>query len=564
MRSDLRGRALLADPLTNKGTAFSLEERHRLGLDGLLPPAVSTMTQQLERAYENFTAKSTGLERYIYLASLQDRNETLFFRLLVDHIAEMMPIVYTPVVGEACQKFSHIYRRARGLYISYEQRDRIDAILRNHDRTPAVIVVTDGERILGLGDQGAGGMGIPIGKLALYTACAGIPPESTLPIMLDVGTDNEDRLRDPLYLGVRHRRVRGEPYQQFIDRFVDAVADGFPDAVLQWEDFLKGNAITQLKRFRDRLCTFNDDIQGTAAVVAAGIYAALRLTGRSIRAQRVLLAGAGASAQGIGELLTAAFLDDGLPLEAARARIAMVDSRGLVTTDRENLETFKATFARDAREIAAYRCANPSQVTLVEAIVNFRPTILLGTSGTAGLFTEAVVRAMAEVNERPIVFPLSNPTSKSECTAAQVLAWSDGRAIVATGSPFPPVACDGRTVRIGQCNNAFIFPGVGLGLWVGRVRRVTDGMFLDAAKALAAQVTDADLASGAVYPEVQRIRSCSHAVACAVIRRAVAEGHASPALLRALDATVANAMWTPEYPTVPSEDRHYDELPASV
>jgi malic enzyme len=564
MTSDARGRALLADPLTNKGTAFSLAERQRLGLEGLLPPAVSTMTQQLERAYENFAAKPTDLERYIYLASLQDRNETLFFRLVVDHIDEMMPIVYTPVVGEACQKFSHIYRRARGLHISYEQRDRIDAILRNHDRAPAIIVVTDGERILGLGDQGVGGMGIPIGKLALYTACAGIPPELTLPVMLDVGTDNEDRLRDPLYLGARHWRVRGEPYQQFIDRFVDGVSAVFPDAVLQWEDFLKGNAIAQLQRFRDRLCTFNDDIQGTAAVVAAGVYAALRITGRSIRDQRVLLAGAGASAQGIGELLTAAFLDGGLSRDEARARVAMVDSRGLVAKDRANLEPFKAAFARDAHEVAAYRCAEPSRVTLVEAIDNFRPTILLGTSGTAGLFTEVVVRAMAAVNERPIVFPLSNPTSKSECTAAQAIAWSDGRAIVATGSPFPPVDVDGRAVRIGQCNNAFIFPGVGLGLWVGRVRRATDGMFLDAAKALASQVTDADLAGGAVYPEIRRIRSCSHAVACAIIRRAIGEGHAPAASLHALEETVANAMWMPEYAPIPSEERHHDELAASL
>jgi len=564
MTSDLRERALLTDPLTNKGTAFSLEERERLGLEGLLPPAVSTMTQQLERAYENFTAKATDLERYIHLASLHDRNETLFFRLVLDHIDEMLPIVYTPVVGEACQKFSHIYRRPRGLYISYEQRDRIETILRNHGRAPAVIVVTDGERILGLGDQGAGGMGIPIGKLALYTACAGIPPELTLPIMLDVGTDNEERLRDPLYVGTRHWRIRGEAYQDFIDRFVDAVARVYPDAVLQWEDFLKGNAIAQLERVRDRLCTFNDDIQGTAAVVVSGIYAALRITRRSIRTQRVLLAGAGASAQGIGELMTAGFLDAGLSLDEARARIAMVDSRGLVVRDRANLEPFKATFARDALDVVRYRCADPSRISLVEAIENFKPTILLGTSGTSGLFTEPVVRAMAAANERPIVFPLSNPTSKSECTAEQALAWSDGRAIVATGSPFSPVDLGGRTYRIGQCNNSFIFPGVGLGLWVGRVRRVTDGMFLDAAKALAAQVTDADLASGAVYPQVTRIRGCSHAVACAVIRRGVEEGHAPPETLDDLDMTVAHAMWWPEYTRVPSEDLRHEELSASV
>jgi len=555
---DLRGRALLTDPLTNKGTAFPPDERASLGLDGLVPPAFATMREQLDRVYENFTAKPTTLERYIHLASLQDRNETLFFRLLHEHIEEMMPVVYTPVVGEACQKFSHIYRRPRGLYIAYEDRDRIETILRNHGRAPAVIVVTDGERILGLGDQGAGGMGIPIGKLALYTACAGIPPQLTLPITLDVGTDNEERLGDPLYVGTRHRRIRGDAYQAFVDRFVDAVSQVYPEAVLQWEDFLKGNAITQLQRFRDRLCTFNDDIQGTAAVVVSGIYAALRITGQSIRDQRVLLAGAGASAQGIGELVTAALVGAGLAAGDARARIAMVDSRGLVTRGRAGLEPFKATFARSPEEIRTYRCADAAHISLVEAITNFRPTILLGTSGTVGLFTEPVVRAMAAVNDRPIVFPLSNPTSKSECTAEQAVAWSDGRAIVASGSPFPAVVRNGRTFRIGQCNNSFIFPGVGLGLWVGQVRRVSDGMFLDAAKALADQVTSDDLAAGAVYPEVARIRSCSRAVACAVIRRAVREGHAVPAAADRLEDTVAAAMWRPDYRPLRYEPRTAD------
>jgi malic enzyme len=544
---DVRGRALLADPRTNKGTAFPLAERAPLGLEGLVPPAVSTMAQQLERVYENFKAKATDLERYIHLASLQDRNETLFFRLVHDHIDEMMPIVYTPVVGEACQKFSHIYRRARGLYIAYEDRDRLDTILGNHGRSPAVIVVTDGERILGLGDQGAGGMGIPIGKLSLYTACAGIPPHLTLPIMLDVGTDNEERLSDPLYVGVRHRRIRGEAYLAFIDRFVEAVSRVYPDAVLQWEDFLKGNALALLQRFRDRLCTFNDDIQGTAAVVLSGIYATLRITGQSIRDQRVLLAGAGASAQGIGELIAAALCDAGLTAEEARTRVSMVDSRGLVTRDRAGLEPFKAAFARPAGEVAAYECRDRSRISLIEAIANVRPTILLGTSATGGLFTEAVVRTMAGANERPIVFPLSNPTSKSECTAEEAIRWSDGRAIVATGSPFAPVEYGGRRFRIGQGNNSFIFPGIGLGLWVGAVRRVTEAMFLDAAKALASQVTDSDLEQGSVYPELTRIRACSHAVACAVIRRAVLDGHANRSSLDGLEEKVSRAMWRPEY-----------------
>ena len=324
-----------------------------------MPPAVSTIDQQLARVYENYRVKQTPLERYIHLASLQDRNETLFFRLVHDHIDEMMPIVYTPVVGEACQQFSHIYRRPRGLYISYEQRDRIDAILQNHARPPAVIVVTDGERILGLGDQGVGGMGIPTGKLSLYTACAGIPPYLTLPIMLDVGTDNQDRLNDPLYLGLRHKRIRGREYQDFIDRFVDAVMRVYPDAVLQWEDFLKANALTQLARFRDRLCTFNDDIQGTAAVAAAGVYAALRITGQAMRDQRIVLGGAGASAQGIANLFVSALREAGLSHEEARQRICTVDSRGLVTQARAEMEDFKAAYARPVEEVASVRVQRP-------------------------------------------------------------------------------------------------------------------------------------------------------------------------------------------------------------
>jgi malic enzyme len=544
---DMRGEPLLRDPFTNKSTAFTAAEREELGLDGLIPAAVSTMDQQLARVYENYRVKQTPLERYIHLASLQDRNETLFFRLVHDHIDEMMPIVYTPVVGEACQQFSHIYRHPRGLYISYEQRHRIDAILENHPRPPAVIVVTDGERILGLGDLGVGGMGIPTGKLSLYTACAGIPPYLTLPIMLDVGTDNQERLNDPLYLGLRHKRIRGREYQDFIDQFVDAVMRVYPDAVLQWEDFLKANALTQLTRFRDRLCTFNDDIQGTAAVVAAGVYAALRMTGQAMRDQRLVLGGAGASAQGIANLFVSALRDAGLSCEEARQRICTVDSRGLVTQARAELEDFKAAYARPVEEVASYACRDPAHITLEETIRNFKPTILVGTSGAAGLFTEAVVRAMAAVNDRPIVFPLSNPTSKSECTAAEAIGWSDGRAIVATGSPFDPVVYRGQTHRIGQGNNAFVFPGVGLGLWVGGVRRVTDAMFLDAAQALAHLVSPADLDQGAVYPELTRIRDCSHAVACAVIRRAVAEGHASPGILPGLDETVSRAMWFPQY-----------------
>ncbi len=541
------GRPVLLNPFTNKGTAFTAEERESLGISGLVPPAIFTIEEQLNRVYENYQAKGTSLERFIHLASLQDRNETLFFRLVHEHIDEMMPIVYTPVVGEACQNFSRIWRRARGLYISYEQRDEIEKILANHPRPPAVIVVTDGERILGLGDQGAGGMGIPIGKLCLYTLCAGIPPHLTLPIMLDVGTDNEDRLNDPLYVGIRHKRIRGKEYQDFVDRFVDAVQKVYPDALLQWEDFLKGNAIFQLNRFRDRLCTFNDDIQGTAGVVVAGVFSGLRITGQTMKDQRILFAGAGASAQGISDLLVSAILEEGLTLEEARERIWTVDSRGLVTKDRQGLEDFKATYARDVAELETYKCEDRSRVTLEETVWGAKPTILIGTSGTPGMFTQPVVSAMAELNDRPMVFPLSNPTSKSECTAEQAIQWSDGRAIVATGSPFDPVEHKGRQYRIGQGNNAFIFPGVGLGVWVGRAKRVTDGMFLAAAKALADQVTEADLAEVAVYPQLTRIRECSRAVACAVVRCATEEGHADKDAQENLEERIEKAMWFPEY-----------------
>jgi len=557
---DRIGESLLLDPLTNKGTAFPAHERQALHLDGLVPPAFSTIEQQIDRAYENFLSKQTDLGRYVYLAGLQDRNETLFFRLLLDHLDELMPIVYTPIVGEACQKFSHIYRRARGLYISYEQRDRIEQVLENHPTLPAVIVVTDGERVLGLGDQGIGGMAIPIGKLALYTACAGVPPELTLPITLDVGTDNEDRLKDPLYLGMRHRRIRQDAYQRFIDRFVEAVARVYPGAVLQWEDFLKGNALAQLQRFRDRLCTFNDDIQGTAAMVVAGLYAAMRLTSGRFVDQRVVLAGAGASGQGIATLIVAALVDEGLTPDAARQRICTVDSCGLVTSDRPGLEGFKATYAVSPADVAAYACLDRSRITLEETILNFKPTILLGVSGTPGLFSEHVVRAMAAISERPVIFPLSNPTSKSECTAADAIRWSDGRAIVATGSPFPPMTHNGRRHRFGQGNNAFVFPGVGLGLWIRLVRRVTDTMFLDAAKALANEVRARDLAEGSVYPELSLIRTCSHAVACAVIRRAVGERHASPQLLPNLEQTVTRAMWYPSYRPIRCASREPAEV----
>ena len=543
-----KGRALLINPFTNKGTAFTTRERDEFDLHGLLPPAICTIEQQLERAYENFQAKPNDMEKFIYLTSLNDRNETLFYRLLYEHIDEMVPIVYTPTVGEACQEFSHIYRRARGLYISYNQRQNIEKILGNfYRRNACVIVVTDGERILGLGDQGAGGMAIPIGKLCLYTLCAGISPYHTLPIMLDVGTDNEERLRDPLYLGLRQERIRGEEYQRFIDAFVTGVRKVFPNVLLQWEDLLKGNAIKQWMRFEDVLCSFNDDVHGTAGVVLAGIYSALRVTGQSLRDARILIAGAGAAAYGIATLIVAALREEGKSLREAQKHIWTVDSNGLVTKTRSNLKDFMAAFARGTEEIAAYECKDRSKITLEEAIANSGPTILVGVSTAPGIFDEGVVRAMAAVNDRPVILPLSNPTSNSECKPEEALQWSEGRAIVATGSPFPPVKYNGKAYRIGQCNNAFIFPGIGLGVTVGRIRRMTDGMFLAAAKALAEEVTTRDLEESALYPELRRIRECSHAVACAVIKQAVTEGQAHKDVLINLEQTVKQAMWYPEY-----------------
>ncbi|MBN2318385.1 MAG: NAD-dependent malic enzyme [Acidobacteria bacterium] len=548
MAVSTKGRALLFNYETNKGTAFSNREREELDLEGLLPPQISNMKQQLDRTYENFSSKTTNLEKFIYLTALQDRNETLYYRLLLEHIEEMMPVVYTPVVGEACQKFSHIYRRGRGVYISYHDRGNIARILRNVGiENPSIIVVTDGERILGLGDQGAGGMGIPIGKLCLYTLCAGVSPYSTIPITLDVGTDNEERLEDPLYIGLRQKRIRGEAYQEFIDEFVGAVKEVFPYVCLQWEDFLKGNAIHQLNRFRDEICSFNDDIQGTAGVVLAGLYSALRITGKPMAEQRIVFAGAGASAQGISDLLVAALQEDGLSEQEAIERIWTVDSQGLCAKDREGLADFKLKFARATSEINGYACRDKSRISLEETLDNVKPTILIGTSGHAGTFTEAVVRKMAEFNERPIIFPLSNPTSKTEVIPSDALSWSGGRAIVATGSPFDPVEMNGKRFRIGQANNALIFPGVGLGVAVSRARRVTDGMFLDSAKAMAAMVTQKDLDESAVYPNLTYIRECSHSVACETIRRAVKEGHAEEAILEGLEETVRRAMWIPEY-----------------
>ncbi|HEU4687075.1 MAG TPA: NAD-dependent malic enzyme, partial [Vicinamibacterales bacterium] len=476
LHTALTGRALLDQPLLNKGSAFTAAERRELGLVGLLPTGVSPPEVQLERIYGNYRQKTSNLERYIHLVSLQDRNETAFYRLLAEHLVEMMPIIYTPVVGEACQAYSRIYRRPRGLYIAYPQRNAIDAALANlGDQDVSIIVVTDGERILGLGDLGIGGMGIPIGKLSLYTVCAGIHPATTLPIILDVGTNNQALLDDPLYLGWRHTRIRGAEYDAFVEAFVTAVIKRFPRVLLQWEDFAKHNAARLLDRYRDRLCSFNDDIQGTGAVTLAAALAGVAASGGKFSDQRVVLLGAGSAAAGITSQIVTAMRTEGLTEEQARRRIWLVDSQGLVHAGRADLDAFKLEYAQP-REASTF--------PLLEVVKRVHPTILIGTAAQPQAFTEDIVREMARHVWRPLVFPLSNPTSKSEALPTDVIAWSEGRAFVATGSPFDDVVYDGRRIRIGQCNNAYIFPGVGLGVIASQARRVTDAMFVAAARAL--------------------------------------------------------------------------------
>ena len=547
----LRGQMLLEIPLLNKGSAFTEEERRELGLEGLLPPHVSTPEEQLERSYHNFRSKTSDIEKYVFLASLQDRNETLYYKLLGAHVAEMLPIVYTPTVGLACQEYSQLYRRPRGLYLAYLHRDRLVEMLHNAPHPEVrVIVVTDGERILGLGDLGVGGLGISIGKLALYSLCAGIHPASTLPVVLDVGTDNRRLLEDPLYLGWRHERIRGEAYDAFVAAFVDAVRTAFPDALLQWEDFSKGNARRLLDRYRDGLCSFNDDIQGTGAVALAGMLAAVEAAGAGLRDQRIVHLGAGSAATGICDQTVAALVQDGCPEPEAIASIWMVDSRGLVLASRSDLEAAKRRYARADAEIASWQRSGPALPTIEDVVRNVRPTILVGTAAQPGAFHEGLVREMARHCPRPIFFPLSNPTSKSEARPADLVAWTEGRALVATGSPFAPVEHAGRAIAIGQCNNVFVFPGVGLGVIVSRARRVSDAMFLAAARALSARAPIRRSPGGALYPGVEEVRTVAREVAIAVADRAQAEGLAEPAPLAETARKVDAAMWEPRYARV--------------
>jgi malate dehydrogenase (oxaloacetate-decarboxylating)(NADP+) len=510
------GAAVLADPLLNKGTAFTERERDALGLRPLLPPRVFTMDEQVERSLAAVRRKQDNIEKYIYLTNLQNRNEVLFYRLVIDHIEEMVPLIYTPTVGEACLQYGSIYRRPRGLFISLRERGRIAEMLRlwPHDGV-RLIVVTDGERILGLGDLGALGMGIPVGKLSLYTACAGVHPYYTLPVTLDVGTDNVELQRGPFYIGIGDHRARGEAYEAFIDEFVAAVRSVFPKALLQWEDFGNANAFRLLHRYRRQLPSFNDDIQGTASVALAGILGALGMTGGTLAGQRLLFLGAGEAGTGIADLYTAAARTEGLSEAAARGRCWFVDTKGLVVKGRgDPLAEHKVPYAHDFPFIA----------TLADAVRVLKPTALIGVSGTTSGFTREIVQEMSAINEKPIIFALSNPTSKAECTAEQAYTWSRGRAIFASGSPFAPVEFEGRRFVPGQGNNIYIFPGVGLGVLASEASEVTDEMFLAAARTLASLVQPGDLEVGRIFPPLTRIREVSLAIAAAVAEVAYGSG----------------------------------------
>ncbi len=534
-----RGVKLLHDPVRNKGTAFTEAEREALDLRGLLPPRVLGQHLQVQRMMETLRGRASDLERYESMVALQDRNETLFYRVLLDHLEELMPIVYTPTVGQACQEFGHIFRRPRGLYVSAYDRGHVRQVLRNWPHADVrIIVVTDGERILGLGDQGADGMGIPIGKLSLYSACAGIHPTQTLPVMLDVGTDNESLLQDPLYLGIPRHRLRGEAYDDLIEEFFQAVAEVFPNAVVQLEDFATRNAFRLLSRYRSRFCTFNDDIQGTAAVTLAGIYSALRVTGTGLGDHPFLFLGAGEAGIGIADLVVSALAEAGMSEGEARLRCWFFDSRGMVVGCRTDLAEHKRPYAHDA----------PFTDDLVEAVRGLRPGVLIGVSGQPRTFTERVLRAMAEIHARPIVFALSNPTSRSECTAEEAYRWTEGRALFASGSPFDPVELGGRRFVPGQGNNAYVFPGVGLGLIASRARACTDEMFFVAARTLAGMVQDGDLRQGRVYPPLTRIREVSAQIAEAVAAVAFERGLARAEQPDDIGAVVRQGMFDPTYP----------------
>ena len=548
IETTLSGYDLINQPMLNKGTAFSDEERDLFGLHGLLPPHVGTIADQSKRRLRALEDLPAGFEQYAFLRDLQDTNETLFYALLAGNVERMLPLVYTPTVGEGCQRFSEIWRKPRGLFLSYPHRDCIARILA-HPRYDGVrcIVVSDGERILGLGDQGAGGMGIPIGKLSLYTALAGIHPGATLPILLDVGTDNQDRLHDPVYIGWCHERVRGQEYDDFIEEFVAAVIERWPHVLLQWEDFAGTNAARLLERYRDRLCTFNDDIQGTAAVATATLLAAIDVTGKSLQEQRIAMLGFGSAGVGIANLMVSAMVEAGLSREEARGRVYAVDKDGLLVEGYADLHPTQEPFVKQRSAVEGWKLAQPGHIGLLDVIRNAQPTALIGVSGQPGVFSEAMVRAMNEYAERPIIFPLSNPTSRSEATPQDLLQWSKGSAVIGTGSPFPPVAVKGQPVAIDQTNNSYVFPGVALGIVSSQARRVTDAMFMTAAKTLAKLSPTEKDKKGRLLPPVAEIRSVSVAIAIAVAEQARKEGLAMLGEGEDIEAAVRRNIWEPRY-----------------
>lgn len=536
--------------MINQGTAFTHEERAALGITGLLPGGVMSMEEQIRRVYKQYQSEPTNLAKYTYLNSMRDRNEFLFYRLLTDHIEEMMPIIYTPTIGEAIQEYSHWFHRPRGIYLDIDNPELIESSLLQ-DRTPAedieLIVVTDSEGILGIGDQGVGGVAITIGKLSVYVAAAGVHPHHVLPVVLDTGTDNLDLLSDPAYLGVQHPRVRGEEYDEFINKFVKAVKKLFPNAMLHWEDFAAGNATRILNRYRDEICSFNDDIQGTASVVVAAILSAIRSSGTKICEQQIVINGAGSAGIGIANQLVNVMMTEGISEKEARSKFWGLSSRGLLVEDGV-LRDFQAPFARSREEVSGWDVENPRKITLAEVVDNTQPTILIGTSAQAGAFTEKIVKKMAEKVERPIIMPLSNPTTKAEATPENLINWTDGRALIATGSPFDPVEYKSTTFHIAQANNALVFPGIGLGVIVCKAEKVSDNMIAAASSAVANAVTDRRLGAS-LLPPINHLRSISAQVAIAVVEAAKAEGLARKEVPSPIEAVYKNT-WKPIYPKV--------------
>jgi len=543
------GLDLLRDPLLDKGTAFDERERDEFGLHGLLPPHVGTLDEQVDRRLAHLRSLEKPLEKYVFLRELQDLSETLFYALVARDLRETLPLVYTPTVGEGCQKFSHVYRRSRGLFLGYPQKEKIREILA-HPRYDKIecIVVSDGERILGLGDQGAGGMGIPIGKLALYVTCAGLHPATTLPILLDVGTDNAERLADPLYVGWKHERVRGAEYDAFIASFIAAVKERWPNALLQFEDFARGNAGRLLETYRDELCCFNDDIQGTAAVAAGALLAGFNVAGTKLADQRIAIFGAGSAGCGIAAQLLKMMVDSGLPEAEARTRFYAVDVGGLLVEGQSGLQDFQLPFAQHPDVVRDWKLNVPERIDLYDVVVNAKPTVLIGVSGQPGTFTEEIVRAMASTNARPVIFPLSNPTSRAEAVPQDVLDWTDGRAVIGTGSPFAPFQRAGVTYTIDQTNNAYVFPGVGLGVLAVGARRISEEMFIAAAETLAAiSPTTRDREARNLLPPVHELRNVARTIARAVAFKAREQGHCDAFADDELDALIAAKRWEPVY-----------------